>query len=410
MSFPSDVDQKSRFRDISPAPPDAILGLTEAFIRDDRSEKMNLSVGVYKDSAGVTPVMRCVKAAEQRLIESEKTKGYLPIDGQVDYRDHVRGLVFADALTAGHVDADRTAVVQTPGGTGGLRVLADFLSSQLPGTRIWLPKPTWANHDAIMTSAGLVVQNYRYLSADRTGLDLDGFLDDLRSNVNVGDAVLLHACCHNPSGVDPSPQQWKAIAETLRDAGALPVIDFAYQGFGDGLSEDAIGVSEVLAVNSEAIVCSSFSKNFGLYSERVGAVTLIADTADEAAASLSQLKRIVRSNYSNPPRHGAAVVATVLDDAELTAQWKTELTEMRERIANLRQQFVTGMKAAAPDHDFSHLLKQRGMFSFSGLNPMQVDELRNRHGVYIVGSGRINVAGMSEDRMDWLCRAVASVL
>lgn len=395
----------SRFRHVSAAPPDAILGLTEAFNKDDRADKMNLSVGAYKDPSGITPVMKCVKSAEKKLIETETTKGYLPIDGMPDYRHHVRDMVFGET-----VPADRVAVVQTPGGTGAVRVAADFLTEQFSPLRVFLPSPTWANHNSIMTAAGLPTETYRYLSADKRSLDLDGMLDDLQTKAKPGDAVLLHACCHNPSGVDPNPSQWEKIALTLADANLLPLVDFAYQGFGEGLDEDATGLRAILTENDEAIVCTSFSKNFGLYGERVGAISLVAGDAASATASRSQLKKVVRSNYSNPPRHGAAIVATVLDDAELTAIWKDELAEMRNRIHDLRKLFVDGMQAAAPEHDFGFLLKQNGMFSFSGLNPMQVDQLRNEHGVYIVGSGRINVAGMSESRMDWLCQAVASVL
>ena len=394
-----------RFDAISAAPPDAILGLTEAFKADPNPDKMNLSVGVYKDASGNTPVLECVKEAERRLVDRETTKGYLAIDGLADYRDQVRRLVFGDRLEAG-----RVAVVQTPGGTGALRVAADFLRDQLSPARVWLPNPTWANHPAIFSSAGLETETYRYLASDRTTMDADGMLDDLRQRAQSGDVVVLHACCHNPTGVDPTPDQWRAIADVVSERGLLPLVDFAYQGFGEGLDEDAAGLHAVLDAVDEAIVCSSFSKNFGLYSERVGALSLVAAAGNTAAKALSQLKRTVRCNYSNPPRHGAAIVAAVLEDAELTAGWHRELESMRERITRLRTSFVDGMRRVAPDHDFSFLLDQKGMFSFSGLTPMQVDELKSRHGIYIVGSGRINVAGMSEERMDTLCQAVAKVL
>ncbi len=395
----------SRFANLQVAPPDAILGLTEAFVADSNPNKMNLSVGVYKDASGQTPVLRCVKEAEKKLIETEATKGYLPIDGYADYRNHVRQLIFADK-----VDAERISVLQTPGGTGALRVASDFMVSQLPKIRIWMPTPTWANHKAIFEAAGLPSDGYRYLGADRTSFDIDGMLEDLQSKTTPGDAVLLHACCHNPTGVDPTEEQWKQIADVLREKQLLPLVDFAYQGFGSGLEEDSTGLHTVLSAVDEAIVCSSFSKNFGLYSERVGAVSLVAGDASAAKAAQSQLKKVVRSNYSNPPRHGGAVVATVLDDAELTQLWKEELTEMRERITRLRTSFVETMKTTGAGHDFSFLLPQNGMFSFSGLTPMQVDQLKSEYSIYIVGSGRINVAGMSEDRMDWFCEAVANVL
>ncbi|MCM2369400.1 amino acid aminotransferase [Aporhodopirellula aestuarii] len=395
----------NRFDSIPLAPPDSILGLTEAFLADPRTEKMNLTVGVYKDASGLTPILKCVKAAERKLVETEKTKGYLPIDGFPDYRSHVQKLVFSD-----QIPADRIAMVQAPGGTGALRVAGEFLATQCSPTRVFLPNPTWANHNAIMRSAGLDVETYSYLANDRRSLDFDALLDDLNTKTRPGDAVLMHACCHNPTGVDPTADQWKEIAKVMGSRGLIPLLDFAYQGFGDGLDEDAVGLRTILGQCPEAIVCSSYSKNFGLYSERVGAVGLVAANAAAATAALSQLKVTVRANYSNPPRHGGAIVATILDDDELTQMWKSELEEMRLRITHLRTQFVEGMSKQAGAPDFSSLLNQKGMFSYSGLTAMQADELRSKHGVYVVGSGRINVAGMDEKRMDWLCSAVADVV
>lgn len=394
-----------RFAGVETAPPDAILGLNEAYAADKHPAKMNLSVGVYKDASGQTPILRAVKEAERRLLEVEATKTYLPIDGIAEYRDHVRRRVFGEAD-----DALRIAVLQTPGGTAALRLVAAFLTSQLPPLRIWLSNPTWANHASVFAAEGLAVESYRYLADDRTSFDFDGMLDDLNGKPSPGDAVLLHACCHNPTGVDPTPQQWSQIAALLAERGLLPVIDFAYQGFGEGLQEDAASIRTVLQACQEAIVCSSFSKNFGLYSERVGAVSVVTADVETAAAVQSQLKKLVRGNYSNPPQHGAAVVATILDDAELTKLWEQELTEMRERIQRLRSQFVETMKTSGRGHDFAFLLGQRGMFSYSGLTPLQVDRLKHEHSIYIVGSGRINVAGMSEQRMESLCSAVADVL
>ncbi|SMP68642.1 L-aspartate aminotransferase apoenzyme [Neorhodopirellula lusitana] len=407
---PSAAKAPRRFDSIAMAAPDAILGLTEAFNADTRPDKMNLSVGVYKDASGVTPIMKCVKAAERKLIEDETTKGYLTIDGLPDYREAVREMVFGD-----QVPSERVAIVQAPGGTGALSVAGGFLARQCSGgpggpLRIFVPTPTWANHNAIMQDAGLLVENYSYLGSDRRTLDFDAMLEDLRTKPKPGEVVLLHACCHNPTGVDPTAAQWKAIASVIAERGLLPLLDFAYQGFGDGLDQDAAGLRTILDHVDEAIVCSSYSKNFGLYSERVGAVGLVTASAEATKASLSQLKKVVRSNYSNPPRHGAAIVATVLADADLTASWKEELETMRLRITHLREQFVAGMSEQAGAPDFTFLLNQKGMFSFSGLTPMQVDELKNKYGIYIVGSGRINVAGMSEDRMDWLCSAVADVI
>jgi aspartate/tyrosine/aromatic aminotransferase len=405
MSASTSPETSKHFASISTAPPDAILGLTEAFAADTNPNKMNLSVGVYKDASGQTPILRCVKEAERRLIENEATKGYLPIDGLPDYRDHVRSMVFGAA-----VDPRRIAVLQTPGGTGALRVAAGFLSDQLAPTRLWLPTPTWANHAPVFASENVPIDSYRYLGPDRTRFDFTGMLDDLSTRTSSGDAILLHACCHNPTGVDPTADQWREIANVIREKRLLPLVDFAYQGFGEGLDEDATGLRLVLEACDEAIVCNSFSKNFGLYSERVGGLSLVAADPSAATAAQSQLKKIVRCNYSNPPRHGAAIVATILSDDALRNTWQQELAEMRNRIKLLRRQFVETMKSTGAGHDFSFLLSQNGMFSFSGLNQMQVDELKNRYSIYIVGSGRINVAGMSEKRMDALCAAVANVI
>ncbi|MFK8112471.1 MAG: amino acid aminotransferase [Rubripirellula sp.] len=404
MTAPASEKTNALFQDISIAPPDAILGLTEAFAADTNPNKMNLSVGVYKDASGQTPILRCVKEAEQRLVETESTKGYLPIDGLPDYRQHIRKLVFGD-----HIEPERIAVAQTPGGTGALRVAAGFLTTQL-SLKIWIPNPTWANHAAVFAAEGLAMDSYRYLGDDKTKLDFEGLIDDLKNKTSIGDAVLLHACCHNPTGIDPTSDQWKEIAAVCAQKHLLPVIDFAYQGFGEGLQEDTGSIRTILNVCKEALVCNSFSKNFGLYSERVGGLSIVTSDAATATAVQSQIKKVVRSNYSNPPRHGAAIVATVLDDAGLTEMWHEELAEMRTRIKRLRESFVTTMKTSGKGHDFSFLLPQNGMFSFSGLNKMQVDELKSKHSIYIVGSGRINVAGMSEDRMDQFCEAVADVM
>lgn len=405
MNFSFCSDTLAMFETVTAAPPDSILGLIEAFNRDPNPHKINLSVGVYQDAAGRTPILRCVKAAERRLVEEETTKTYLGIDGLGDYRHHVRQLAFGDAVAA-----ERVAVVQTPGGTGGLRVAADFIAGLMPGAKLWHSNPTWANHPAIFAAAGVPVEVYPYLNAERTGMDFDAMLEALRTGPRPGDVVLLHACCHNPTGIDPTPDQWREIAGVVAERGLLPLVDFAYQGFGDGLDEDARGLHILLDHCDEMLVASSFSKNFGLYSERVGALSLVAAAPQQAEVGLSQLKRLVRSNYSNPPRHGGAIVATVLEDAELTAMWHGELAEMRQRIAEMRLAFVEAMRRRVPDRDFSFLLDQKGMFSFSGLTPMQVDRLKSEHSVYMVGSGRINVAGITHPNLDLLCEAVASVL
>ncbi len=395
----------SRFATVSAAPPDPILGLTDAFNADPRPTKLNLSVGVYKDAAGKTPVLASVKAAEAKLLAGETTKGYLGIDGLADYRHHVYDMIFGD-----DVPADRVSVAQTPGGTAAVRVAAEFLADQCPGAKVWMSNPTWANHGAIFRRAGLEPGTYRYLNADKTGLDFAAMMDDLRTGPSAGDAVLLHACCHNPTGVDPTAGQWLQIADLMAQRGLLPLLDFAYQGFGDSLEQDAAGLRTVVRTCGEAMVASSYSKNFGLYSERVGALSMVVRDAGESDAVASQVKRLIRGNYSNPPRHGGAIVAAILDDGELRRQWMSELDDMRGRITRLRGGFIDAMHAAAPGSDYEFLRPQKGMFSYSGLTPMQVDRLKSEHGIYIVGSGRINVAGIDESRLQWLAKAVASVL
>jgi len=396
------------FETFEMAPPDSILGLTDAFKKDTNPNKINLSVGVYKDASGATPILRCVKEAERRMLEQEQSKGYLGIDGLPEFGRLACELLFTadhEALTSG-----RTVALQTPGGTGALRVAADFLKQNLPASSIWISKPTWANHPKIFEAADRKVETYQYVNASGTGLDFDAMLKSL-NGIPAGDVVLLHGCCHNPTGVDPTPEQWLQIADVLHERKLLPLIDFAYQGFGQGIDEDAAGLRAIVRPGSEALICSSFSKNFGLYSERVGALTLVAGTSDVAQAALSHAKVSVRTNYSNPPQHGGAIVATVLGDAELRAMWEDELAEMRSRIHAMRTLFVATMKQKAPQHDFSFIADQCGMFSFSGLTPVQVDELKSKHAVYIVtAGGRINVAGMTEQNMDRLCTAIASVL
>ncbi|ADB17684.1 Aspartate transaminase [Pirellula staleyi DSM 6068] len=390
------------------APPDSILGLGEAFKKDPNPKKINLSVGVYKDEQGQTPILASVKEAERRILESEKSKGYLSIEGLADYGREVQNLLFgADHEIA---VAKRAVTAQTPGGTGSLRVAADFLRKHFANSTVWCSKPTWANHQAIFQAAGLAVGSYAYIDAAGQGLDFAAMMESLEK-VPAGDVVLLHACCHNPTGIDPTPEQWKEIADLVDRRKLLPLVDFAYQGFGDGLTEDATGLRELARPGRELLVCSSFSKNFGLYSERVGALTVVAGSADAAERALSQVRISIRVNYSNPPQHGAAVVATVLGDPALRQQWEDELTAMRSRIKSMRTLFVATMKKLAPQKDFSFIERQRGMFSFSGLTNMQVDELRTKYAVYVVGNGgRINVAGMTPSNMAPMCEAIAAVL
>ena len=396
-------------QDVTPAPPDAILGLSEAFKADPRPGKINLAVGVYKDANGRTPVLDAVKAAERRLVDTETTKGYLPIDGSPAYAVRVQAMLFGD----GHpiVENGRAGTAHTPGGTGGLRVAGDYLQQNHPDATLWLSDPTWANHQPIFAAAGLATKTYPYLDRQRNSLDFDAMLAALR-DIPAGDVVLLHGCCHNPTGVDPTPDQWRDIAAVLAERGVLPLVDFAYQGFGDGLDDDAAGLRAVADACDELLVCSSFSKNFGLYNERVGALTVVAKTADDREAVMTRVRRAIRANYSNPPAHGGAVVATILNNDALRQQWRDELTAMRQRINTMRHRFADGLDersvSLSPDgNDFAR--RQRGMFTLSGLTENDVERLRDDHAIYIVGSGRINVAGMTEQNIPVLCDAISAV-
>ena len=395
------------FENVQPAPPDAILGLSEAFRNDPNPNKINLTVGVYKDATGQTPILNCVKEAERRLLENESTKSYLGIDGLPEFGTRIRDLIFAadhEITTNG-----RAVTVQAPGGTGALRVAGDFIKTISPQATVWSSDPTWPNHPKVFAAANLQTANYAYLNSAGTTLEFDKLLESLKQ-IPAGDVACLHGCCHNPSGIDPTREQWKQIADVIYERGILPLLDFAYQGFGDGIEEDAAGLREFCRAGSEFLAASSYSKNFGLYRERVGALTVVTANSDSAATVLSQLKAKVRANYSNPPAHGGQIVAEILGDAELRAGWVEELTAMRERINGMRQLFVDKMQENAPQRDFSHLARGRGMFAFSGLTAEQVDQLREKHGIYAVRNGRINIGGTSEDNMDDLCTAIASVL
>ncbi|MBD8163224.1 amino acid aminotransferase [Erwinia persicina] len=395
------------FERIAAAPADPILGLADLFRADDRPNKINLGIGVYKDETGKTPVLTSVKKAEQYLLENETTKNYLSIDGIADFGRCTQELLFGadSALISGH----RARTAQTPGGTGALRIAADFIATQTSAKRIWVSNPSWPNHKNVFAAAGLEVCEYDYYDAAEHTLDFDGLVSSL-SAAQAGDIVLFHGCCHNPTGIDPTAAQWAQLAELSLTKGWLPLFDFAYQGFARGLEEDAEGLRAFAASHQELIVCSSYSKNFGLYNERVGAFTLVAADATVVDTAFSQVKATIRANYSNPPAHGAAVVATILDNSALRALWEQELTSMRERIQRMRQLFVNTLQEKGAKGDFSFIINQNGMFSFSGLTKDQVVRLREEFGVYAVNSGRVNVAGMTPDNMSQLCEAIVAVL
>jgi len=392
------------FEKIVEVPADPILGLTEKFKADPNPEKINLGVGVYKNPAGKTPILESVRLAEAELIKTQDTKSYLGIPGMPEIASCVQKMVFGE----GHeiIESKRACTAQTPGGTGALRVAGDFIRKVLPGAKIWLSDPTWANHNKIFNAAGLVVATYPYYDSENKCLAFDKMKEAL-AEVPEGDVVLFHACCHNPTGMDPTPAQWKELAQVAAERKFLPFFDFAYQGFGNGLEEDAVSVREFAKPGCEMFVASSYSKNFGLYNERIGALTLVARTAQEAAAAFSHMKICIRTNYSNPPVHGAAIVTTILNDPKLYEMWVGEVTEMRERIKKMRELFVSTLAAKGVKEDFSHINAQCGMFSYSGLTKDKVEALRDKYSIYIVGSGRINVAGMTEQNMNSLCEAIA---
>lgn len=395
------------FTAISQAPADPILGLTDTFKADPRADKINLGVGIYKDEAGNTPVLRSVKEAEAILLEHETTKNYLGIEGVQAYNDAVQTLLFGEQSEI--ITLKRAKTAQAPGGTGSLRVAAEFVMCNTDTRTIWVSNPTWANHHNIFETAGLTVKEYRYYRPEQHDLDFDAMLTDLEA-AQIGDLVLLHGCCHNPTGIDLNALQWQAIAELCVAKQLVPLFDFAYQGFGDGVEEDALGLRTVAALVPELIIANSFSKNFGLYNERIGAVTVVAADHEQAERAFSQVKRTIRANYSNPPAHGAMIVSTILATPELKTMWLAELTEMRERIAKMRVLFVDTLAANGVKQDFDFIRHQAGMFSFSGLTKAQVDLLRDEHAIYIVGSGRISVAGMTATNVPVICRAIAQIL
>ncbi|MCZ6634861.1 MAG: aspartate/tyrosine/aromatic aminotransferase [bacterium] len=396
------------FETLGPAPVDPILGITEAYNQDPNPDKINLSVGVYKDANGHTPIFRSVKKAESRVLAEADSKSYLGMDGDADYQKAVQVLLFGTNHEI--VSAQRAATAQTPGGTGALRVAGDFIHQQFPQATVWLSDPTWANHAKVFASAEVPVKTYSYFDAEANGLDFEALLEALQQ-IPDGDVVLLHGCCHNPTGVDPTPEQWEQISAVVGQKGVLPLVDFAYQGLGDGLSEDGRGLMALCQPGCELLVASSFSKNFGLYQERIGALTVVAGSQDAARTAMGHVKMSIRTNYSNPPAHGSSIVKTILNDPDLRADWDAEVKEMRDRINSMRKLFVDGLERKGVRRDFSFVARQKGMFSYSGLTPEQVDALREKHSVYVVkNGGRINVAGMTEQNMDRLCEAIADVL
>jgi aspartate/tyrosine/aromatic aminotransferase len=393
------------FIDLEPRAPDAILGLMERFRADERTDKVSLASGVYVDESGTTPVLDTVREAEARILAEQTTKVYKPIGGDPAYTCPVRDLIFGADHPA--VSGGRVETLHTPGGTGALRVAGDLVAAINPGAAVWLSTPTWPNHPQVFSAAGLPLRSYPYLGADGE-LDIDTMVNVLRA-VPAGDVVVLHGCCHNPTGIDPTPEQWELIADAVAAAGALPLLDFAYQGFANGLTEDARGLMALLARERTMLVASSFSKNFALYDERVGALSIVGADPHETATLLSHAKGVIRANYSNPPAHGGEIVATVLTDPALKAQWINEVGMMRDRINGNRAKFVAGLVEAGAPGNHDALMRQHGMFSLLPLGEERVARLRDEFGVYVVGKGRVNVAGLTERNLDPVCRAIATV-
>lgn len=394
------------FSKLTQLPADPILGLSVKFKADVNPNKIDLGAGIYKDEKGFTPVLACVKAAEKFQLENEMSKAYLGSAGSALFNEKITDLMLGDHKV---VRENRIRTVSTPGGTGALRTAGEFIKACTPGATIWVSNPTWANHQGVFTAAGLNVKTYPYYDYENKCLDFDGMLAALKQ-VSKDDAVLLHACCHNPSGMDLNKEQWQEVADVAKHVGFIPVVDMAYQGFGEDLDADAFGLRLMADTVDQMIICGSCSKNFGLYRERIGACSIIGKDAISADIISSVLLSVVRVNYSMPPAHGAAIVETILSSAELTTQWHGELKEMRDRINGMRQLLVDQLAANGVTRDFSFITTQNGMFSFLGIDKDQVQRLQDEFGIYIVGSSRISLAGISPDNVNYLTQSIAKVL
>jgi len=399
--------QPSPLAAVEMAPKDPILGVTESYVADQNPKKVNLGVGVYTGDDGKVPLLECVREAEDARVGSGTPKTYLPIDGLAAYDAAVQELVFSK--NSAPVTEKRIVTVQALGGTGGLKVGADFLHQVSPGANVWISEPSWENHRALFEAAGFAVRAYPYYDAATHGLDFAGMKAALQA-MPAGSVVVLHSCCHNPTGVDLTQAQWREVLEVVKARGLVPFLDLAYQGFAEGTDADAFAPRLFAEAMHPVFLSSSFSKSFSLYGERVGALSVVAGSAEEAARVLSNLKRLVRTNYSNPPAHGSAIVARVLGNADLRAQWEKELGAMRERIKAMREALVAGIHARVPGADFSFILRQRGMFSYSGLTREQVLRLRGEYSIYTIETGRICVAALTTKNIDYVADAIASVL
>jgi aromatic-amino-acid transaminase len=397
----------SMFTAVEMAPRDPILGLNDQFAADTNPKKVNLGVGVYCDDNGKLPLLACVRTAEEDMMKTPTARGYLPIDGIAAYDSAVKGLVFGASSEA--VTSGRVATIQAIGGTGGLKVGADFLKKLNPNAKVLISDPSWENHRALFTNAGFVVESYPYYDAEKQGVNFEGMLAALES-APAGTVIVLHACCHNPTGYDITAAQWQQVIAAVKSKNLVAFLDMAYQGFGHGITEDGAVIGKFVEAGLTFFVSTSFSKSFSLYGERVGALSVLCENKEEASRVLSQLKIVIRTNYSNPPTHGGAVVAAVLNDPARRAVWEQELTEMRVRIKAMRQKFVEGLKAAGVTRDMSFITAQIGMFSYSGLTKDQMVRLRNEFGVYGTDTGRMCVAALNSKNIDYVCASVAKVI
>ena len=393
------------FETLAELPPDAILKIIAEHKNDTRPDKVDLGVGVYRDEAGGTPIPRAVKKAEQYLVETQDTKAYLGSAGDEVFNAEMQRMTLGSEWDG----SDRITTVQTPGGSGSLRIAAGLLLRARPDARVWVSEPTWNNHIPLLGGAGLKLENYPYYDADSNRLRFDDMLAAL-AEVSAGDIVLFHGCCHNPTGLDPSPEQWDAIAAVVAERGLIPFVDIAYQGLANGIDEDRYAIEKLAANAEEMLVSTSCSKNFALYRDRVGTLSLISPNASVNGIVRSQVLQIVRTMYSVPPDHGCAVVSHIMRDAELKADWLDELAEMRDRLKGVRKRLVDALRERAPHRDFSHITQANGMFCFLGVSVEQVQRLKSEFGVYMVDSGRINVAGITADNVDYLAEAIAAVV
>ena len=396
------------FKHLKAVSGDPLLALIVAHKQDTNPKKIDLGVGVYKDDNGATPILNSVKKAEAILLEQEDSKSYLGIYGAAEFEAIIQNLILGEGNPL--IASERIRSTQTPGGTGALKVAADFISANLKDARLWVSDPTWGNHESIFNSAGVEVKPYPYYDPKTNGLRFDDMMTTLKAEVKEGDVLLLHACCHNPTGIDLQPEHWKILTEFVNERGLLPLVDAAYQGFGDGLDDDLAGLRHMAANVKDMLIANSFSKNFGIYRERCGGLSIIAESKNEANAAFSIVGQAIRANYSMPPAHGAAVVYTIMSNPELKAEWEQEVTAMRNRINGLREKLVAKLAASGVSKDFSFIKDQRGMFSYSGLTLEQVRSLRSDYSIYIADSGRMSISGVSDNNIDYLCESIAKVV